>query len=72
MTTTKAVLLTTAEAAEVLHSPVATLRWWRHKGMGPKSFRMGQRKVMYRLSDVEAWLDTQYSGGEPPLNAVVT
>jgi predicted DNA-binding transcriptional regulator AlpA len=54
-------LLTTPEAAEVLHSPVATLRWWRHKGIGPKSFRMGPRKVMYRLGDLQEWLETQYN-----------
>jgi predicted DNA-binding transcriptional regulator AlpA len=56
-------LLTTVEAAEVLHAPVATLRWWRHTSQGPKSFRMGARKVMYRRSDVLAWLEEQYATG---------
>lgn len=54
-------LLDTKETGQRLHVPVATLRWWRHKGLGPKSFRMGQRKVMYRLADVEAWLEAQYN-----------
>ncbi len=31
-------LLTISEAAEVLRTPVATLRYWRHLGTGPHSF----------------------------------
>lgn len=54
-------LLTTAEAAEMLHTPVATLRWWRHQGSGPRAFRLGARKVMYRRSDVVSWLDERYN-----------
>ncbi len=54
-------LLTTTEAAALLHTPVATLRWWRHKRTGPKAFRLGARKVMYRRSDVKAWLEAQYA-----------
>lgn len=53
-------LMTTAEAAELLHSPVATLRYWRHVGVGPRSFKLGAKRVMYRRSDVEAWLQEQY------------
>ena len=59
-------LLTTAEAAELLHTPVATLRWWRYQGTGPKAFRLGARKVMYRRSDVLAWLEEQYNAGTDP------
>ena len=58
-------LLTTAEAAELLHTPVATLRWWRHQGTGPRAFKLGARKVMYRRSDVLAWLEQQYAGTDP-------
>ncbi|MGV0807052.1 helix-turn-helix transcriptional regulator [Mycolicibacterium setense] len=57
-------LLTTNETAEFLHVPVATLRWWRHRGTGPKAFRLGVRKVMYRRSDVEQWLERQYNAAE--------
>jgi len=53
-------LLTTTETAELLHVPVATLRWWRHVGTGPKSFKLGARKVMYRRADVLDWLEAQY------------
>ena len=53
-------LLTTAEVATLLNVPPATLRWWRYKGVGPASFTLGARRVMYRLEDVEAWLREQY------------
>jgi predicted DNA-binding transcriptional regulator AlpA len=51
--------LTTAEVASWLNVPEGTLRWWRHTGYGPKAFRLGQRKVMYRESDVTAWLNSR-------------
>jgi predicted DNA-binding transcriptional regulator AlpA len=51
-------LLTINEAAEFLRTPVATLRWWRSKGIGPRSFKIG-RRVFYWLSDLTAWLDEQ-------------
>ena len=58
--------LTTGEAASMLNVPQATLRWWRHARTGPKSFRMGPRKVMYRRSDVVSWVEAQYGeGGDP-------
>jgi DNA-binding transcriptional MerR regulator len=53
-------LLTQAEVAEQLRRPVATLRFWRHKGTGPKSANVGGR-VLYRESDVEAWIAEQFS-----------
>lgn len=31
-------LLTITEAAHLLRTPVATLRYWRHIGTGPRSF----------------------------------
>lgn len=51
-------LLTIAEAADLLRAPVATLRYWRHLGTGPASFRLG-RRVLYRRDDLHAWIDTQ-------------
>lgn len=57
-------ILNTAEVSEKTRVPVATLRWWRHQGgIGPKSFKLGPRKVMYKESDVDAWLEQQYNGG---------
>lgn len=49
-------LLTIAEAAQLLRAPVATLRYWRHLGTGPTSFRVG-RRVLYRRADLDAWIN---------------
>ncbi len=49
-------LLTIDEAALLLRAPVATLRYWRHLGTGPHSFRVG-RRVVYRRDDLQAWID---------------
>jgi DNA-binding transcriptional MerR regulator len=46
-------LLTAAEVAQIMRSPVSTLRYWRHLGTGPHSFRLG-RRVVYRRADVTA------------------
>ena len=35
----------------ILRTPVASLRYWRHLGTGPHSFRLG-RRVLYRYTDV--------------------
>jgi len=51
-------LLTIVEAAEVLRTPVGTLRYWRHCNTGPRSFRLG-RRVLYRRDDLHAWIDAQ-------------
>ncbi|MDB6136899.1 MAG: transcriptional regulator, MerR family [Verrucomicrobiales bacterium] len=61
-TSTPSDLLTLPEAAELLRAPVATLRYWRHLGSGPRSFRLG-RRVLYRRDDVQAWVDAQRSSG---------
>lgn len=44
-------LLTIDEAAAIVRAPVATLRYWRHLGTGPRSFRLG-RRVLYRYSEL--------------------
>ena len=51
-------LLTTAEVAAALRAPVSTVRYWRHIGFGPASFRLG-RRVVYRRQEVARWLDEQ-------------
>lgn len=52
---TNADLLTTAEVALITRAPVSTVRYWRHLGTGPRSFRLG-RRVVYRRHEVEQWL----------------
>ncbi|MFW3170818.1 helix-turn-helix transcriptional regulator [Geodermatophilus sp. CPCC 206100] len=48
-------LMTLAETAAYLRTPVATLRYWRHLDVGPAGFRLG-RRVIYRRGDVDRWL----------------
>ncbi len=38
----------------------STLRYWRHKGEGPPSARIG-RRVIYRVKDIKAWIDAQFA-----------
>jgi len=51
-------LLSIDEVAALLRAPVATLRYWRYLGTGPRSFRVG-RAVRYWRGDVLAWLQEQ-------------
>jgi len=53
-------LLTITEAADLLRAPVATLRYWRHLGTAPRSFRLG-RRVLYRTDDLHAWIAEQHA-----------
>jgi predicted DNA-binding transcriptional regulator AlpA len=54
-------LLNSAEVAQMIRVPEATLRYWRHVGIGPRSFKMGPRRVLYRADDVDAWVAAQYA-----------
>ena len=47
--------MTTAEIAEVCRTSPDTVRYWRHIGKGPASFKVG-RRVLYEVGVVEAWL----------------
>ena len=47
--------LTTAEVAELLRAPLESVRYWRHVGKGPASFKVG-RSVLYAVEDVEAFI----------------
>ena len=40
--------------------PAGTLRYWRATRQGPPWFRVGDRRIGYLRSDVEAWLAEQY------------
>lgn len=55
--------LTTTEVAALLRTPSETVRYWRHVGKGPKSFKVG-RRVLYSESDVFAWIADQQRAGE--------
>lgn len=51
-------LLSRAEAAALLNLSRATLDAWAVRGGGPPMIRAG-RRVLYRPSDIRAWLDAR-------------
>nr|WP_257720753.1 helix-turn-helix domain-containing protein [Mycobacterium sp. JS623] len=49
-------MLTVTDVAAMTRLSVGTLRYWRHIGSGgPPSIKLG-RRVLYRRSEVDAWL----------------
>lgn len=47
--------LTTEEVSEISRIPEETLRYYRARNLGPKSFKLG-RRVLYAREDVDAWI----------------
>lgn len=47
--------MTTQELAELCRTSPETVRYWRHVGKGPASFKVG-RRVLYATRDVDAFL----------------
>jgi predicted DNA-binding transcriptional regulator AlpA len=62
-------LLDTEQLAEQIPVTADTLRYWRHRGKGPRYFKLGGKKVFYRQEDVDAWLDEQYRNSDNPVHA---
>ena len=56
-------LLTMPEVAQRLNRPIGTLRDWRKKNRGPRSYRI-EGRIMYRESEVEAWVTAQTTVAE--------
>jgi predicted DNA-binding transcriptional regulator AlpA len=52
------VLLTPAEAADILHHKAPTLERWRKTGYGPRFVKFGKR-VAYRREAIDAWIRSQ-------------
>lgn len=50
------IILTVQQVSDYLEVPVATLYAWRHRRVGPPSFRIG-RHLRYRRSDLEHWIE---------------
>jgi predicted DNA-binding transcriptional regulator AlpA len=48
-------LMSTADLADYIQKPIATIYAWRVRGEGPSAIRVG-RDLRYRRSDVEQWL----------------
>lgn len=52
-------LLTTHQVEQEFGIPEGTLRYWRHLGIGPASFRLGRKKVVYRRAALLEWIAAQ-------------
>jgi excisionase family DNA binding protein len=59
----KRLLLSIDEVAELLDVPKPTLYRWRLTGKGPRSVLLPNRRVKYRVRDVEEWL-ASLAGGD--------
>jgi excisionase family DNA binding protein len=49
-------LMTTAEVAAFLRTPVKTVRDWTYRRVGPPSMKVGTRRL-YSRHDVVSWLN---------------
>ena len=58
---TMANYMTTTEVAQLLRTSPETVRYWRHVGKGPQSFKVG-RRVLYDVADVQTWLQSAKDG----------
>ncbi|MGO9298411.1 MAG: helix-turn-helix transcriptional regulator [Streptosporangiaceae bacterium] len=52
-------LLTIRELAALLHVEPQTIHYWRHRGTAPQAVRPNGGKLLFRQSDVDAWLEKQ-------------
>lgn len=51
-------LLTLPEIAEMTRLPVSTLRYYRHRGRGPETFKLGRRVVAWEGA-VRTWMEAR-------------
>lgn len=56
--------LTTIEVADLCRTSPETVRYWRHLGKGPASFKLG-RRVIYAAADVHSWIDAERARQSP-------
>jgi excisionase family DNA binding protein len=54
--------LTVAETASIIRVTGRTLRRWREVRQGPPCARVGERRVLYRRADLDAWLAARMVG----------
>ncbi|WP_062294215.1 helix-turn-helix transcriptional regulator [Demequina phytophila] len=52
-------LLTVHELAELLRTTPSTIYAMRSSGRGPRSIRADRKRLLFRRSDVDSWLDEQ-------------
>ena len=52
-------ILTTKQVAQEYGINEGTLRYWRHYDLGPASFALGRKRVVYRRNEIEKWIAAQ-------------
>lgn len=51
-------IIRTPEVSKLTGAPAGTVRYWDHTGRGPRSFKLGGRRV-WRKSEVLRWIAEQ-------------
>ncbi|MFN8195957.1 MAG: helix-turn-helix domain-containing protein [Nocardioidaceae bacterium] len=59
-------LLTLDDVAEILRTPVNTVRWWRQEGTGPEFFKIG-RRLYTTVGDLRTFIRMQRLASQPVL-----
>lgn len=57
-------LLTIEDVAEILRTPVNTMRWWRQIGRGPQFFTIG-RRLYIEVGDLRNFIRRQREAAKP-------
>jgi DNA-binding transcriptional MerR regulator len=55
----RAHLMSIDDVSEEWGFPIATIRYWVATGRGPKSAKIGRRRL-FRRENVEAWIDSAF------------
>lgn len=51
--------VTEQELAEIVGFSVRAMQAWRLSGKGPRAYRIANKGIRYKMSDVVAWLKTK-------------
>ena len=59
MNVEKSRMVTRQEAARLFGCSPGTLANWLCQGKGPRAFKIGKKKILYKLSDLEVFFTSQ-------------
>jgi excisionase family DNA binding protein len=54
-------LMNINEVSELTGTSVSTLRWWIASGKGTLKYGKLGRRIVYKCSDVEAWIESAFA-----------
>ncbi|UDY22930.1 helix-turn-helix domain-containing protein [Nocardioides sp. Kera G14] len=60
-------LLTLDDVAEILMTPVNTVRWWRQTGAGPEFFKIG-RRLYTTIGELRRFIREQRLAAQPVID----